>query len=99
MLTDLNVDEVCALFVALKMEPHVSAVKKHNMDGLVLELLNSNDDLKEVDIVMPAPVGGAFVKRLNGFKASGVPLTLLGSTTNIVTVTAATTTMPGTNYV
>ena len=73
----------------------MSAVKKHNMDGLVLELLNSNDDLREVDIVVPAPVGGAFVKRLNGFKTSGVPLNLLSSIKP--DVTTASTSVSGMN--
>ena len=74
------------------MEGQVAAVKSHKIKGLVLEVLNTKDDLKEVDIIVPGPIGTAFLNQLNKFKTEGVPLNLLlGSTSSTASTRVSTT--------
>ena len=94
-LIDLSVDEVCVLFNSIDMEAHTGAVKKHKIKGLVLAELHSKDDLKEVDIIVPGPIGGAFLRQLDTFKLEGVPLSMLGSIKPAATTTSAS--VPGMN--
>lgn len=72
-LTDCNVEQIQVILDRLNLSKYVSMFIENNIDGRILNEIETIDDLKSCGVSMPIPVMRAFLREIGDYQKKGVP--------------------------